>query len=385
MNVLTLDVETTTSNKGNPFDTTNKLMYVGAKDNNQETKTFDIEYTDTPYKEQLNEIQEMIDDVDWIVGFNIKFDLHWLRRYGIDFSRVRVWDCQVAHFILTGQDKPYPSLNKVCEHHGLEQKIDVIKEEYWSNGIDTPDIPEDLLTDYLIKDVELTREVYAKQMQYLAMTDSTQWMLLQLHFRDLVVLQEMEYNGMLYDMQRSEILGNELDEQIGKLDRRLYDLHGLDSFNPSSVDHLNAFLYGGTLSFRRKIPDGVFKTGTRKGQPKEKWETYEVTLKRRCRPIKGTELKKEGLYSVDDSTIKRLKGAKAERELILTRAVLQKRLTAYYRGLNELITEHKWKPNKVHGVLNQCVARTGRLSSSKPNLQNFDGEIKSLLYSRYES
>lgn len=380
MNVLTLDVETTTSNKGNPFDTTNKLMYVGAKYNDEPTELFDIEYTDTGYLSNLKELQAMIYVSDWIIGFNIKFDLHWLRRYGIDFSKCRVWDCQLAHFIMTGQDKPYPSLNGVCEYHGLEQKIDVIKEEYWSNGIDTPDIPEDLLRDYLTKDVELTKQLYDLQKPKVNGMSN----LLQLHFRDLVVLQEMEFNGMFYNQQRSKILGDELDEQIGRLDRRLYDIHGLDSFNASSVDHLNAFLYGGTLSFRRKVPDGVYKTGTRKGEPKEKWETYEVTLPQRCKPIKGTELKKDGLYSVDDSTIKRLKGAKDIRDLILTRAVLQKRLTAYYRGLDELITEHNWKQDKLHGVLNQCVARTGRLSSSKPNLQNFDGEIKSLLYSRYE-
>ena len=45
-NHLVLDVETTTSNKGNPFDQTNKLCYVGLKDN----ILFDIEHTDTPYK-----------------------------------------------------------------------------------------------------------------------------------------------------------------------------------------------------------------------------------------------------------------------------------------------------------------------------------------------
>ena len=42
-----------------------------------------------------------------------------------------------------------------------------------------------------------------------------------------------------------------------------------------------------------------------------------------------------------------------------------------------------WETNVLHGQLNQCVARTGRLSSSKPNLQNFDGEIKQLFGSRY--
>jgi len=48
-----------------------------------------------------------------------------------------------------------------------------------------------------------------------------------------------------------------------------------------------------------------------------------------------------------------------------------------------LIEEQNWKRNMIYGQLNQCVARTGRLSSSKPNLQNFDGEIKTLFYSRY--
>ena len=42
-----------------------------------------------------------------------------------------------------------------------------------------------------------------------------------------------------------------------------------------------------------------------------------------------------------------------------------------------------WKHGIIYGQLNQCVARTGRLSSSKPNLQNFDGEIKGLFTTRY--
>ena len=70
-------------------------------------------------------------------------------------------------------------------------------------------------------------------------------------------------------------------------------------------------------------------------------------------------------------------------ELILTRATLEKRLTAYYRGLVDLRVKMNWPFGKLHGVLNQCVAKTGRLSSTKPNLQNFDGEIKQLFGSRY--
>ena len=142
-NYLVLDVETTTSNKGNPFDQTNKLCYVGLKDN----ILFDIEHTDTPYKEKLEEIQKEIDKIETLVGFNIKFDLHWLKRYGIDFSTKRIWDCQLVHFILSGQKDTYPSLNKVAKHYNLESKLDIVAEEYWKNDIDTTDIPADILKE----------------------------------------------------------------------------------------------------------------------------------------------------------------------------------------------------------------------------------------------
>ena len=104
-------------------------------------------------------------------------------------------------------------------------------------------------------------------------------------------------------------------------------------------------------------------------------------------PLKGSELEKEGYYSIDDQTLKSLKfksnKAKELVELILERATLVKRLTAYYQGLPELRTKMNWSVGKLHGILNQCVAKTGRLSSTKPNLQNFDGEIKQLFGSRY--
>ena len=71
-------------------------------------------------------------------------------------------------------------------------------------------------------------------------------------------------------------------------------------------------------------------------------------------------------------------------DIILKRSGLIKKVSTYYRGLVSLIKDSNWNPGTIHGQLNQCVARTGRLSSSKPNLQNFDGDIKGLFKSRYE-
>jgi DNA polymerase I-like protein with 3'-5' exonuclease and polymerase domains len=380
MRTLTLDVETTISNKGNPFDRTNKLCYVGTTHG-----LFDIEYSDAPYRNKLDEIQNQIETAETLIGFNIKFDLHWLKRYQINFENKRIWDCQLVHFILTGQQDSYPSLNSVAEYYGLESKLDVVSETYWKNKIDTPDIPREILEEYLAQDIKLTEQIYHKQIEQLNNNPHLK-RLISLHNQDLLVLQEMEYNGLLYDVQKSIEEGDKLENEINTIDEWLYAYHNCPEFNPNSTDHLSAFLYGGVIILERRVVVGTFKTGSKAGQPKERWEKYPVTFKRLVNPLKGSELQKEGLYSTDENTLRSLKGSKQAKEIIETllfRSTLEKRLTTYYRGLVELISNSQWEDNKIHGQLNQCVARTGRLSSSRPNLQNFDGEIKDLFGSRY--
>jgi len=383
---LILDVETTISNKGNPFDETNKLCYIGLLGSTP--RTISIEYGDEPYRHKLEEIQKEIDNNEILVGFNIKFDLHWIRKYGINFVGKRIWDCQLVHFILTGQQYPYPSLNGVSAYYDLGSKLDVIATEYWSNKIDTPNIPKDLLEEYLIQDLQLTQKVYEKQMEEFAVSTKAMQRLISLHNQDLLILQEMEFNGLLFDENRSNILAKELETQIEVMDRILYDYHDLVEFNPNSTEHVSSLLYGGTFKVRRREVIGVFKTGTRVGQQKERWVDHEIVFPRLINPIKGSELVKEGFFSTDDQTLKSLKirskYGKDLVEVLLKRATLEKRLTAYYRGLVDLRKEMNWHEGRLYGQLNQCVARTGRLSSSKPNLQNFDGEIKQLFRSRYE-
>jgi DNA polymerase I-like protein with 3'-5' exonuclease and polymerase domains len=383
---LVLDVETTISNKGNPFDETNKLCYVGLLGSTP--RTISIEYGDEPYRHKLDEIQKDIDESEILVGFNIKFDLHWLRKYGINFMGKRIWDCQLVHFILTGQQHPYPSLNGVSAYYDLGSKLDVVATEYWGNKIDTPNIPKDILEEYLIGDLQLTQKVYDKQMEEFAIATKPMQRLISLHNQDLIILQEMEFNGLLFDENSSNRLAKELVDQIEIIDKILFEYHELVEFNPNSTEHVSSLLYGGTIKVRRREVIGVFKTGTRMGQQKERWVEHEINFPRLITPIKGSELAKEGFFSTDDQTLKSLKTrskyGKDLVEVLVTRATLEKRLSTYYKGLVDLRKEMNWHEGRLHGQLNQCVARTGRLSSSKPNLQNFDGEIKTLFGSRYE-
>jgi DNA polymerase-1 len=81
-----------------------------------------------------------------------------------------------------------------------------------------------------------------------------------------------------------------------------------------------------------------------------------------------------------------LKAKGKARELIdslLKRGSLEKLRGTYLHGLPKLIQTMDWVEDTLHGTLNQCVAITGRLSSTKPNLQNIDGNIGYLFKSRY--
>lgn len=100
---------------------------------------------------------------DLLVGFNLKFDLSWLREADCPFAMTEnIWDCQIVEYLLSGSTMIMPSLNLVAEKYGLGQKHDKVK-EMWESGINTDEIPEDILTEYLLQDVLLTEQIFFKQ------------------------------------------------------------------------------------------------------------------------------------------------------------------------------------------------------------------------------
>ena len=373
MNELALDSETTTSNKGSPYDQTNKMVCWSFANE---------KYSATYLPDKLKYIDKLLERVDLVVGFNIKFDLHWFLKYGVDQLREKqIWDVQIAEFILSNQTQRFPSLNETCKKYGLEEKLDVVKTEYWDKGINTDAIPWEILSKYATKDAELTLQCY--HIQRKRMTPQ-QIQLCYLMCQDLQILQEMEMNGLHFDEALCEERSKVVEKRLEEITKELSSIYPNIPINFGSGHQLSSFLYGGIIEEEGKELVGMFKTGARAGQPKYKNTVVEHILPRLYEPLKGSEMKAEGKYATDEGTLRKLKGKKHIVSLLLERSKLEKLNGTYYKGLIQLRKEMHWEPNTLHGIFNQTTAQTGRLSSSKPNQQNFASELLDIFTTQYE-
>ena len=381
MIVKPLDIETTTSNYGNFADSNNVACFIGVGVN-----IYEIEYADKPYGDALKAVQKEIDECDMLLFVNAKFDLHWLTKYGIKFNHKRIWDCQLVDYMLSGQTESYPSMNSMATKYGLPMKPD-IKSIYWENGIDTKDIPKEEITSYLQQhDLPTTLAIYEVQKKLVEEKGKTFQRLVSLHNQDLLVLQEIEYNGLLFDEEACLSKAKEEQINIDNLRASLYSSHSIPEFNTESGDHLSALLYGGTIVIPRKELIGVYKTGERKGEDKYGWKDNTYYMPQLVKPKAGSELKKAGFWATGEDVLKSLKPKGEAKKIIATileLAKLEKIVSTYYLGLPALRVKMNWKEGMLYGNLNQVTARTGRLSSTKPNIQNLGSGIKVLFGSRF--
>lgn len=388
--ILTFDVETNTVNKGNPFCKSGKLISLALKIGEGDT-SFHY-FKDLGW---LSTFREAMSSATLLIGFNIKFDLHWAMRLGIKPpDKCRVWDCQIAEFIINGQKGSYPSLEECCQKYGLGGKQDQVA-GYWKLGIDTEEIPVDVLSEYNIQDVELTYRLRLAQLKVMSEKQVRLCMVMGL---DLLVLQEMEWNGVKFDAELCEKKATEAEDSLDKITEELLTYSPTPDINLDSGQQLSCLLYGGKfeVDYITEEP-AIYKSGPKKGTIYTK-NVHNVVLYECPKlfdplPKSETKLKKKigeeeiTIYVTNEDTLKQLKAKDKWRkrliELLLKRAELAKLLDTYYGKLPELLRTMEWG-EYLHGQYNQCVAATGRLSSSAPNMQNFSGDVDALLVSRYD-
>ena len=217
---------------------------------------------------------------------------------------------------------------------------------------------------------------------------------------DLLVLLEMESNGILFHTESALEYASKLQEQLDELLYKFQQILNSDVPSITSNDDISTILYGGTIIETIRIPVGHYKSGAKLGEVRYKSEKIEHTFPQLVKPLKNTETKKSSnriadgkaeqhtQWEVNEPVLRKLKATGDARKLIdiiLEYSKLEKLRSTYLQGYSDLISKMGWQHNMLHGSLNQCVVVTGRLSSTKPNLQNADKNTKKFVKTRYDN
>jgi DNA polymerase I len=297
MTYTTWDIETTTTHlfgrKASPFTKSNWVVTHALKNKGGVVN----EYRFGKQAPGPGWLRTVLANTRLLVGFNIKFDLlHALQDSDnldawMDYvvGGGRIWDCQLAEYLLCGMDQPNQmlSLDEVAPRYGGNVKVDEVK-ALWAAGVQTEDIDPELLTRYLCGgndengvyqkgDIENTEAVFLGQLS--RSRECGQLNSLLLNMGALMCSIEMERNGLFADKGLGLVLAKELEELIVNLRAGLnaYLPPNLPfDFNWGSRVHKSALIFGGTVYYAGMEYVHADGTGTECGT----WESADPTTRK---------------------------------------------------------------------------------------------------------
>lgn len=328
-NYVTLDFETTNIDFGSAVDPENRLLLACwdvVKDGKLTRKSkWGDEY-------EMAELEADIKAADFIVPFNAKFELGWLRRCGLELHDILVFDPYLAEWVIQSNRRNQNplNLNDTAERYGMGQKLDRVS-YLIGKGICPSEIPMEWLEEYCFKDVELTRKVFDAQREVLE--ELNLWHLALTRNITVPVLTDMEFSSQ--QLVKEDV--NELYEQ-----------------------KVNEF-----IELENKL--GTFSDGINLNSPKQKAEFFYEKMgfappkNKRGEPITTAS----GQLATDANTLAMLKPKnKKQKEFLELYARRNKLNTELTKNLSFFKAAVDELDGKFYGIFNQGFTDTGRLSSS---------------------
>ncbi len=278
-----------------------------------------------PLENTLSQLYKAMEDKT-IIGHNLKFDFAVLKRYEMELPK-HYFDTMIAAYILDAGENSF-SL-ETCAQREMNYKMMPIKELIGTGkNQSTFDIisPEEACF-YAAEDAWVSLrlyEIYKNKLENSPAKDVFYEMDLPL----MPVLMRMEENGVSLDKSILSELSAKLNEQIKEITEEIYDMAGYE-LNLNSPAQLSKLLFEDMkLPPKRKIKSG---------------------------------------YSTDNSVLEALSEDYEIAGMLINYRQLNKLENTYVSALPKLVSQ---KSGRIHSSFNQCVASTGRLSSTNPNLQN---------------
>jgi len=260
------------------------------------------------------------------IGQNIKYEKLILSRHGIDLKGID-FDTMIASYLLN-PSKLNHNLDDLAFEH-LNHKM-ISMDDLLGTGrkrITMEDVPLERLSEYSCEDSDVTlrlKNIFEKEL-----FDKELYKLFKEIELPLVdVLSDIETNGVKIDINLLKKISKDIEKALSSSVADIYKMAGAE-FNINSPKQLSGILFE-----RLNLP--VIKKG--KTGP-----------------------------STDVGVLERLSLVHPLPKELLRYRELSKLKSTYVDALAELIDP---KTKRLHTSFNQTITATGRLSSSKPNLQN---------------
>lgn len=391
---VALDSETSIKNRGDgavgtsqgsPHAEQNKIVSLGEMTKRGGEKVYFEQYDRNGVKELPYFLKRALEGHDVLmVMHNAPFDFAhivntWPEETMAALPKLFLWDTMQVEYLLEGQSLTMPSLDSCAERRDLPLKDDRLK-EFWKAGVDTEDIPPDILLPYMKQDVENTLDIFLDQWNTASMSPKM-LELIRVKMDDKLLTTFMEIYGMRFDVgiamelldeveSQQKVLYTEIIEEASKYFEEDF------TFNPSSPEQVSTLLFGGEYTVERQVEvvgeDGEpvrFKTGARKGEVKTRKEA--IKLHTPGLRLKAGKIPKTAKgYSTGDEHLSKLSHPLVAK--LLTYRGLVKDGSTYYKGYSALV----WPDGMIRPSINHEVAATGRQSCSQPNLQNVSKEVE---------
>ncbi len=262
------------------------------------------------------------------IGQNLKYDIKVLAKYNVTVKG-KLFDTMLAHYLINPD---------------MRHNMDVLAETYLNytpvsiteligkkgkNQLSMRDVPLEQQTEYAVEDADITLQL-KEHFQTELGEANTQKLFDDIEIPLLRVLADMELQGINLNEEFLKGLSLELDKDILKLEKDIYEDAG-EEFNIASPKQLGEILFD-----KMKLVDKPKKTKT-------------------------------GQYSTAEDVLSYLaKDHKIIRDVLEYRG-LAKLKSTYVDALPNQVEP---STGRVHTDYMQTVAATGRLSSNNPNLQN---------------
>lgn len=300
----------------------------------------------------LGKLVRLIEEADFLVAHNAKYELMWLKRCGLDLYNVMVFDTKLAEYVLLGNlaagDELMPakstSLDMCCRRRGLPVK-DPVVDIMMKHGINPVRMPRAWLQGRCEQDVETTEAIFLNQLEHL---DATGRLPVQ-YTRCLLtpVLAHIEFEGMCLDPGRVDKEYESYTQQLIDLEHKMNDFTG--GINWRSPNQVAEFIYD-TLGFE-ELKDW-------KGQPKR------TKIKKRVL-VDGTEKVTGGKRKTDKKTLDKLVAkTKRQRAYLELKGKLGKVGAALSKNLEFFVGVCKEMGGVFIAEFHQTKTSTHRLSST---------------------